>query len=260
MKQTALITGASGGIGLVFAQKLAKEGYDLVLVARSEKTLQTLAEQLRSQHGIRVTVLAKDLSHLEAPNEIYEALQGAGTAVDVLINNAGFASYGLFHELDRAKELEMVQLNITNLVALTHLFVQDMVRRGYGRVLNVASTAAFQPGPLMATYYASKAFVLHFSEAIANELQGTGVTVTALCPGPTASGFQERAAMQESKLVQGGLMSAEAVVEQGYQALLSGKVVEIPGLSNKVGAWSARLVPRQTAVGIVRRMQERQGH
>lgn len=260
MKQTALITGASGGIGLVFAQKLAKERYDLVLVARSEKTLQTLAEQLRSQYDIRVTVLAKDLSRLEAPAEIYEALRGAGTAVDVLINNAGFASYGLFHELDRAKELEMVQLNITNLVALTHLFVGEMVGRGYGRVLNVASTAAFQPGPLMATYYASKAFVLHFSEAIANELQGTGVTITALCPGPTASGFQERAAMQDSKLVQGGLMSAEAVVEQGYQALISGKVVEIPGLSNKVGAWSARLVPRQTAVGIVRRMQERQGH
>jgi len=259
-KQTALITGASSGIGYEFAQLFAKNGHDLILVARGEAKLRELAQSLASQYNIKATVLPKDLAHPNAPFEIFADLQQQGIQVDILVNNAGFASYGLFHELETAKELEMIQVNVLALTHLTRLFLPGMVTRRTGRILNVASTAAFQPGPLMAVYYATKAFVLSFSEAIANELEGTGVTVTALCPGPTASGFQTRAAMQDSKLVQSGLMTTTDVVQQGYSALMQGKTVVIPGWSNKIGALATRFVPRQMTVRLVRRMQERTGH
>ncbi|MCA9929933.1 MAG: SDR family oxidoreductase, partial [Anaerolineales bacterium] len=198
-KQTALITGASGGIGYELARKIAQQGHNLVVVARSESKLMKLAQDFNKQFGVNVTVMVKDLAQSAAPDEIYNELQANEIDVDILVNNAGFASYGLFHELDRQKELNMMQVNMVALTHLTHLFLPGMVERGYGRILNIASTAAFQPGPLMAVYYATKAYVLSFSEAIANELDGTGVTVTALCPGPTESGFQARAAMEDSK-------------------------------------------------------------
>lgn len=260
IRPTALITGASGGFGADFARLFAQDGYDLVLIARSEGKLKQLAQELVSQHGIRALVIAQDLTAAAAPQQIFDQLQTAGVHVEVLINNAGFASYGLFHELDMNKELELVQLNVKTLVHLTRLFLPGMVQRGRGRVLNVASTAAFQPGPLMANYYASKAYVLSFSEALANELEGTGVTTTCLCPGPTRTGFQDRAAMQESKLVQGGLMDSMTVARQGYAGLVAGKTIIVPGFQNWIGTFLPRFVPRKMATRLVRNLQERRGH
>lgn len=260
IRPTALITGASGGFGADFARLFAQDGYDLVLIARSEGKLKQLAQELVSQHGIRALVIAQDLTAAAAPQQIFDQLQTAGVQVEVLINNAGFASYGLFHELDMNKELELVQLNVKTLVHLTRLFLPGMVQRGRGRVLNVASTAAFQPGPLMANYYASKAYVLSFSEALANELEGTGVTTTCLCPGPTRTGFQDRAAMQESKLVQGGLMDSMTVARQGYAGLVAGKTIIVPGFQNWIGTFLPRFVPRKMATRLVRNLQERRGH
>jgi uncharacterized protein len=256
--KTALITGASGGIGLDFAHIFAEKGYNVVLVARSEDKLKALADELEGKHKIKASVMPMDLTDPQSPQALYDALQG--TAIDVLVNNAGFASYGKFHELDLNKELAMIQLNITTLTHLTHLFMNDMVARGSGYVMNVASTAAFQPGPLMAVYYATKAYVLHFSEAIANEVKDAGVKVTALCPGPTQSGFQSRAAMEESKLVQNGLMDSRTVAEAGVDALFAGKPFIITGMQNKMLAFSTRLMPRTTIVNIVRNTQERVSH
>ncbi|MFP4375403.1 MAG: SDR family NAD(P)-dependent oxidoreductase [Spirochaetales bacterium] len=253
-KGTALVTGASGGIGRVFAVKLAREGYDVVVAARSRGKLEEVAKEIEG-HGVRGVVIESDLSKPDAPKALFEAVREEGLQVDVLINNAGFATYGHFASIELDKELEMINLNVTALVHLTRLFVPEMVARKRGRVVNVASTAAFQPGPLMANYYASKAYVLHFSEAIANELQGTGVTVTALCPGPTASGFQERAGMDNVKLVKSGLMSAEKVVDIGYRGMLKGKPVVIPGLKNRMLAQSTRFFPRKMTVKVVRNLQ-----
>jgi len=259
-RQTALITGASGGIGEAFARKMAASGYNVILVARSADKLHALEQELAATYTITATGLPSDLTDVAAPQAIYDTLQAQALTVDVLINNAGYATYGKFHEAELQKELNMIQLNITTLVDLTHRFLPGMVARKRGRILNVASTAAFQAGPLMAVYYASKAFVLSFSEALANELADTGVTVTALCPGPTASGFQARAAMEESKLVQSGLMTAEAVVERGYAGLLAGETVVIPGLYNQLGALAPRFLPRKLITRTVRNMQERVGH
>ncbi len=257
--QTALITGASGGIGLELARQFAQHGHDLVLVARSQDKLAQLAQELQAAHGVTAHVMPADLTDPDAPNRLHAQLQEAGVPVHVLVNNAGFGAYGLFHESTLEEELAMLQLNVVALTHLTHLFLQEMVTRRAGRVLNVASTAAFQPGPLMAVYYASKAYVLHFSEALANELAPFGVTVTALCPGPTVSGFQARADMEESRLVQNRavMMDAATVARQGYEALMAGKPVVIPGLFNKVGALLPRFVPRHLTVKTIRFMQER---
>jgi short-subunit dehydrogenase len=255
-KQTALITGASGGIGLELAKIFARHGHNLVIVARSQDKLASQARELASQHDISVKVLAKDLADPAAPRDIYRQLQQESIQIDVLVNNAGFATYGFLAELDLDGELAMMQVNIVALTHLTRLFLPDMLERKRGRILNVASTAAFQPGPLMAVYYASKAYVLSFSEAIANELQGTGVTVTALCPGPTRTGFQARADMEDSKLVQGGLMDAATVAEAGYKALMQGETVVVPGLLNKLRAFAVRLVPDRVAARFVRKIQE----
>ncbi|MCX7569619.1 SDR family oxidoreductase [Tumebacillus sp. DT12] len=258
-RQTALITGASNGIGLELAKLFARDGHDLVLVARSEDKLRELAADMERTHGISVLVIAKDLSDPAAPAEVYEQVQAAGIRVDVLVNNAGYGSFGLFAETDLDFELNMIRLNIESLTHLSKRYVRDMIAQKSGRILNVASTASFQPGPLMAVYYASKAYVLSFSEALANELTGTGVTVTALCPGATASGFQEMANMQNSKLVQGAIMDAKTVAEIGYRGLLEGRTVVIPGLTNKVMATSTRFMPRKLVTKIVRTIQsERQ--
>ena len=262
--KTALITGASGGIGLEFARVFAREGYNLVLIARSEGKLNQLATELKNKHNIQVRVMAKDLVSVAASQEIFDTLTGDRIQIDVLINNAGFAGFGHFAtETKLEDELQMMQLNMVTLTLLTKLFLKPMVERRSGKILNVASTASFQPGPLMAVYYATKAYVLSFSEAIARELEGTGVTVTALCPGPTESGFQQRAAMEDSKLISNAtmpMMTSAAVAEQGYRGLMSGKTVVIPGLTNKVGALLPRFVPRGTATRIIMNMQERVGH
>jgi uncharacterized protein len=257
-RQTALVTGASGGIGEELARVLAREGHNLVLVARSTEKLRALADDLGKKHAISAEVLTADLTRPEAPREIVAELERRGLAIDVLINNAGFANYGAFVELDPTGELNLLQVNIVALTHLTRLLLPDMVARKRGRVMNVASTAAFMPGPLMAAYYASKAFVLSFSEALNEELRGSGVTVTALCPGPTTSGFQSRANMQDSRLVKGRqLMSATEVAEQGYAALRAGRSLVIPGLMNRVMAFFPRVMPRALMPWIVRQVQAR---
>ena len=257
-RQTALVTGASGGIGLELARLFAAGGYDLVLVARSTAKLEELAGELR-KHGGAVRVLAKDLAKPESPEEVFRELEAAGVAVDVLVNNAGFATYGPFVEIDLGRELEELQLNVATLTHLTKKLLPGMLARRRGGVLNVASTAGFQPGPLMAVYYATKAYVISFSEALAEELSGTGVTVSALCPGPTATGFQQRAGLEDSKLFSGMLQVADAaaVARAGYEGFRAGKRIVIPGLVNKIGVQSIRVSPRSLATKVVKRMQER---
>jgi short-subunit dehydrogenase len=259
-KKVALITGASGGIGLEFAHIFAREGYDLVLVARSAQRLNEIAADLKTKYGAITTVIARDLNIPSAPDEIFAELQQKGIAVEALVNNAGFATYGKFTEIDLAKELEMMQVNMVALTHLTKLFLRPMVEQRSGKILNVASTAAFQPGPLMAVYYATKAYVLSFSEAIAQEVRGHGVSVTALCPGPTQSGFQKRADMEQSKLVQDGLMDARTVAEAGYRALLRGQTAVVPGMRNQVMAWMTRFIPRATTARLAMSAQSEVGH
>lgn len=257
-KQTALITGASGGIGYEFVKLFAQEGYNLVLIARSGEKLAQIAKDLKQKYSIAVKVITKDLSNTTSSEEIFQELQQENITVDILVNNAGFATYGLFNETNLNIELQMMQVNVVSLTHLTKLFLKDMVKQGYGRILNVASTAAFQPGPLMAVYFATKAYVLSFTEAIANELEGTGVTVTALCPGPTESGFQKRAAMEDSKLVNGQkIMDSETVAKIGYAALMKSKTVVITGIKNKILAASVKFCTRKMVAKIVRSIQER---
>jgi len=247
-RKTALITGASSGIGMDFARLLSREGYELFLVARSETKLRALAIELGN-----AKVIVADLVSPDAPQRIFDASGG----VDVLINNAGFGVMGPFAEMDLRKDLEMILVNVTALTHLTRLFLPPMLARKSGHVMNVASTAAFLPGPLMAIYYATKAYVLSLSEAIADELRGTGVTVTALCPGPTATGFAEVAGMEKSRLFSlMRPMSSEAVARYGLRAMQHGKRVAIPGIANKLGTQSIRVSPRRLVTTIVRKLQE----
>jgi uncharacterized protein len=247
--RTALVTGASGGIGEEFARLLAADGYRLVLVARREDTLNELGKALGNGHR----VVAADLS---CRGEAERVAVEAGR-VDVLINNAGHADFGPFAEADLAKTVGMMELNMVSLTILTRLIVDDMRERREGRILNVASTAAFQAGPLMAVYYATKAYVLSFSEALAEELRGSGVTVTALCPGTTASGFQARAEMESSRLVKGRTLArASDVARIGYRAMQRGDVMVVPGLRNKILASSVRVTPRPVLRRLVHRLQK----
>jgi len=252
----ALITGASGGIGEALARELASQGHDLILVARSVDALDALGAELAGQHGITATSMGADLAEVGAGRALAAALESRGLSVDVLVNNAGFADFGEFATADLDKTMQMLTLNIATLTELTHELLGPMLERGSGRVMNVASTAAFLPGPLMAAYYATKAYVLSFSEGIAEELKGTGVTVTALCPGPTTSGFQARAAMEDSKLVKGKkIMDASTVAKIGVAAMMVGKPLVICGFKNKVLAAMPRFWPRAMVPGMVKRGQ-----
>ena len=243
---TALITGASNGIGLEIARVLGPD-HDLVLVARNAARLAALAEELG---GARV--IAADLAEPSGVAKIVAEVP----AVDVLVNNAGVGDFGAFAEADPDKTLAMIQLNITSLTALTRAYLPGMLERGSGRIMNVASTASFQPGPLMAVYYATKAYVLSFTEAIAEETRGSGVTVTALCPGPTASGFQAAADMELSPLVANKKLPTSAdVAVFGVKAMNAGDVVAIPGMLNKIMAGSVRLAPRPVMRRVVHKMQ-----
>ncbi len=213
-----LLTGASSGIGWELAKIFAEHGHSLVLVARREAELNRLAQQLRQNPGVEVKVLAKDLERPEAPQEIFDELQNSKIEIDILVNNAGFGLHGYFYEQDLQKVLALLQVNIMALTHLTRLFLKPMLKRSRGKILNVASTAAFQPGPLMAVYYASKAYVLHFSEALEKELSNTTVRISAVCPGPTESEFQQRAGMEDVALFKvKHVMDSATVARQAYQ-------------------------------------------
>jgi short-subunit dehydrogenase len=255
---TALITGASNGIGLELAKFHALKGGDLVLVARNKSKLDELKTELEKKYKISVCTIGKDLSDAKSAQEVYDQTTRQNIQVDYLINNAGFGDFGMFAESDLEKQLQMINVNITALTGLTHLYLTGMIKRRSGKILNVASTAAFQPGPTMAVYYATKAYVLHFSEAIANELKDSGVTVTALCPGATESGFQSAAEMQESKLVKGKkLPSAKEVALYGYKAMMNNRTVAIHGIMNYLMANSVRFAPRSMIVKVARSMQDK---
>jgi uncharacterized protein len=258
MNKTVLITGASSGIGLHFSHKFAGSGHDVILVARSEEKLRTLSKEIESKYGVNSYVIPSDLSKPGASEALYEEVKAKGIQVDILINNAGFGLFGEFEQTVLSKELDMIQVNITALTELSKYFGKEMVNQKRGQILNVASTAAFQPGPLMAVYYATKAYVLSFSEALANEWGPHGVKVTALCPGATKTGFSDAADLQSSKLFQSGVMSVEEVVEEGYnQMMTKNKTVIIPGLKNRMLTQSIRFMPRKMVTNIVRKVQER---
>ncbi|MBN1688280.1 MAG: SDR family oxidoreductase [Candidatus Omnitrophica bacterium] len=253
--QRVLITGASSGIGCEFAKVFAKNGHSLILTARREERMQELGKKLNNQYGVSVKVFRQDLSQPGSGSELFEKIQREGLEVDILVNNAGYATHGFFPEIDLKRELEEIQLNVTSLTELTKKFSQRMMQRRTGKILNVASTAAFQPGPLMAVYYATKAYVLSFSEAVREELRGSGVTVSVLCPGPTASEFQEKAGIQEMRLLRLGKMSAEKVALAGYHGLKEGKAVIVPGFMNWMIMESVRLGPRALVRKIVHFLQ-----
>lgn len=250
-----LITGASGGLGEEFAKLSAADGYDLVLIARNRQKLDALAEELRKTYGIRTTVFPQDLSEPDAVLKLTEALRTAAIEPDILINNAGFGAFGLFHETQYAQEKNLISVNIAALTELTKVIVPMMVKRGTGKILNIASTAAFQPGPLMAVYYASKAYVMNLSLALSEELRGTGVTVTCLCPGPTNTGFEANANLESSRLFKLGTMDARTVARIGYDAMKRGKPLVIAGLRNRIGAFMTRFISRMLAARIARAVQ-----
>ena len=254
---TALITGASSGIGLELARVFAAHRTDVILVARQEDKLRALAGELRTT-GVRADVIAADLTAPGAAASLFATVQSLGLDVDVLVNNAGFGLYGPFIDSPLEVDVSMIQLNVLAATELTRRFLPPMIARRSGRIVNVASTAAFFPGPLMAVYYATKAYLLSFSEAIANELQGTGVTVTALCPGATESGFAAAAKQENSKLIAGRtLPTSREVAEEGYRGAMAGKTVVVTGMSNRLSVLVPRLVPRRALAAIVRAAQER---
>jgi short-subunit dehydrogenase len=255
MNEWALITGASAGIGLELAKVFAANHFNLILLARNEARLKQVAEELRAKHGIETKILVKDLSLPNAPQEIFDALRD--TPISVLVNNAGFGWRGAFAEGDLQRQtLDMMHVNMDSLVALTRLFVPSMLAHKHGRILNVASTAAFQPGPFSNIYFATKAFVFSFSTALSEELAGTGVTVTALCPGSTRTEFFERADMKNGRrdIV---MMDADDVAEIGYRGLMRGKRVVVPGALNKFTSTLAKFMPSRFTARIVRRINGR---
>jgi uncharacterized protein len=251
-KQTVLITGATGGIGYALAEIFAQNGYNLALTGRNLEKLTSIKERWEQQYNVDIKYCFKDLAVSTTPDEIYQALRAEMIDVDILVNNAGFGLLGEFSRSSLSDQLEMLQVNITALTHLTRLFLPDMIQRKRGKILNVASTAAFLPGPGMAVYYAAKAYVLSFSAALSHELRSSGITVTALCPGPTDTGFQARAGMAHADLFKRmSIMSAEEVAAIGYRGLLKGKPIVITGTLNTFGAFMTRFIPRTWLMNIV---------
>lgn len=254
-RTAALITGASSGIGLELVELFAADGHELVLVARRRQKLCEIADDIGERYGLRAHVLPADLADPEAPARLSSEVERLGLFITHLVNNAGFATSGPFVTTDPAAQRDMIQVNVTALTSLTRCFLPPMVSRGNGRILNVASTAAFQPGPRMAVYYATKAYVLNFSIALAVELEGTGVSVTALCPGPTRTGFAEEAGMTKSTLFDRGRgMAADRVAREGYDAMRRGRPIIISGTLNKALAFATRLTPRSLGARVVQRL------
>lgn len=256
MNKTALITGASSGIGLELAKLCARDGYNLLLISRNNVRLIKIAQDLEKQYGIKVLFSALDLAKSDAANHILNLIDERGIEIEILINNAGFGTSGPFMEADIKEQVAMIQLNIVTLTLLTRLIGASMVKRGSGKILNNASVAAYFSGPLMAVYYASKAYVLSLSEALAEELINTGVTVTALCPGPTKTNFQTRAELSKAKLFNSNIMEAVTVAQIGYRAMMQGKRVVIPGIINQIEVFFSRLVPRWLSAKIIKDLHQ----
>lgn len=257
MSKTALITGASSGIGKELAHIHAEKGGDLIIVARSGDKLKALKAELEGKHNIKVLCITKDLTLSSAPQEVYNEVKQAGIEVEYLINNAGFGGLGKFHEREWEKDMAMINLNIVALTALTRLFLPDMVKRNSGRILNVSSTAGLMPGPLQAVYYATKAYVNSFSNAIAEELHDTNITVTSLQPGATETGFGSISGMDKTVMFK-KTASARSVAQDGYDGMMDGKLDVISGLSfmNKLMISMIPLLPKKMALKQVREMQE----
>jgi len=254
---TVLITGASGGIGYELAKLFGRDHHNLVLVARSAEKLAQVAAELQP-HGMTVKTMALDLSSPPAPKFLFDQLQRESTTIDILVNNAGYGAFGEFAQMPEGEVLGQIALNITALTELTHLFLPPMIARRSGRIMNVASTAGFQPGPLMAVYYATKAYVISFSEAIANELRDSGISVTCFCPGATHTGFASRAGTEHSRLFKKlGAMSAETVALDGYRAVMEGRTLAISGAHNWLVAQSTRFAPRKMVAAVSRWVAEK---
>lgn len=257
MKNTALITGASSGIGKELARIHAVKGGDMVLVARREKALKELKLEFEKEYNIQVICIAADLTHDDAPKTVYDQIKNQNISIDILINNAGFGGHGKFHERELGKEKAMIQLNIKALTELTHLFLQDMVAREQGRILNVASTAGFLPGPLQAVYYATKAYVLSFSQAIAEELREQNVTVTALCPGPVATEFTKVGDLENVAAFKDAA-TPDSVAKVGYDAMMKGKLVAINDWKLKAMLyWIVPFLPRRMMLKMSRQSMEK---
>ncbi len=254
--KTALITGASSGIGKELAELFAMDGYDLVLVARNEDGLKRVANDLASRFKISVRVLPKDLSLPSAPDEIFDELKKSSIKIDVLVNNAGFGSHGAFIETDLKTSLEMIQVNVSALTHLTRLFAPEMVKKGGGKILNLASVAAFPPGPYMNVYYSTKAYVLSFSVGLNAEFEGTGVSVTVLCPGPTVTNFQKRIGLSSGDMFNLKSMDPKKVAKIGYEGMKKNKVIVIPGFSNSISIFFMKFIPKKTLSKIVAKIQK----
>jgi len=253
----ALVTGASAGIGRELARVLAEEGWDLIITARSTDRLQALAEAIEDETGQSVEVIPCDLADPGGPGRLVEEVRARDLRVEILVNNAGFGDHGPFVDADLTRNLDMIQVNVTAVMELTHRLLPELVEAGRGRILNVASTAAFQPGPFMSVYYATKAYVLSFSEALREELRQTGVTVTTLCPGPTESEFQEVAGIEETTLVRlSSPPSSRTVAEYGVAAMLRGRGVAVQGMLNRFLVFMVGLAPRGVVVRVVRRLND----
>lgn len=249
MRRAVLITGASSGFGIEFAKKFASKGMNLVLVSRNQNKLNHLKYKLTNDYGVEVEIIIEDLAEKDAANKIFDQVQRMELQIDILVNNAGFGDFHSYHNCDWEKQYEMIQVNIVSLIQLTRLFLEQMVKRRNGRILNMASAASFQPGPLYATYYASKGFVLSFTEAISEELKGTGVHVMALCPGPTLTNFVDRADAERSRLFRVlKVADTKEVVDYGYRSLMRNKVVSVHGMQNKLLVLGSKVAPR----GLVR--------
>ncbi|MGD9537083.1 MAG: SDR family NAD(P)-dependent oxidoreductase [Alphaproteobacteria bacterium] len=249
-----MITGASAGLGADFARLFAADGYDLVLAARRADPMQVLAAELAGAHGIEATVISIDLARAEAPDELAAAVGAKGLAIDALVNNAGFGALGAFAETDGERQRDMVAVNVAALTRLTRLLLPGMIERREGRIINLASVAGFMPGPYMAVYFATKAYVVSFSAALAEELRGTGVTVTCICPGPTETEFHAVAGMTRPKAGSGATMMPSApVARAGYAAALRGRRLVVTGAPNKLAVFATRLLPQGVMLRLVRR-------
>jgi uncharacterized protein len=255
-KKYAVVTGATSGIGKEIARLLAKDQYNLIIVGRKQDELNNVANELKLESNIEVKTLEKDLFSNDAAFEVYDEVKAQGLEIDVLVNDAAQGQYGLFVDNDIRRELDIIQLNISAVVILTKLFLKDMVARGEGKILNVASIAGKVPGPYQAVYHGTKAFVHSFSESIRSELKDTGVTITSLLPGPTDTDFFNKADMQDSKIVQQGMSDPADVAKDGYDALMAGEDMVISGFKNKVQVGMSNLTPDSMVADMMKKQQE----